>query len=143
MRSYSAPSVRKRTVSSATRAGVSSAVALTVLKGIGEDDKAVPSITVAALSGQESPQFSGNFILTFTADIKSNADETTLTDHRTLCDAALVPLMSDDTAAQLSAAASDFAVIGITNRQSNERIEDRSWITSLTFEAYCAGVALT
>lgn len=115
---------------------------LTCNTGLADEDKAVPLVTVSALSGEEFPQSSGNFRLTFSAEIKSNADETTLEAHRALCDAALVPLMSDDSEAQLTSAAADFAVIGISNRQCNERIEDRSWVTQLQFEAYCCGLAL-
>lgn len=124
------------------RNGEETEVPLAVQVGITDDDKAVPSITMAALSGDEFPQSSGNFRLNFTAEIKSNADETTLEAHRALCEAALVPLMSDDSETQLSGAVANFACIGISQRQCNERVEDRSWVTQFSFEAYCAGLSL-
>jgi hypothetical protein len=116
---------------------------LNIQTGLSDEDKATPSITFSAMNGQEFPQGSGNFTLTLTVDIKTSADATTLEAHRVLCEEALEPLMSDDTEAQLTAAEPDFGCMGISNRQCNERIEDRSWITTLQFDAYCMGTALT
>lgn len=115
---------------------------LTVFTGLSEEIKALPSVTMIAISGEEMPQDTGNFKLSFTAVVATNADDTTLTEHRQLCEEALAPLMDDNTASELSSAVSDFGCMGISNRQSRERTEDRAWITELTFDAYCCGVAV-
>ena len=127
---------------SVTRNNSTADVDLNVQTGLTQQDKALPSVTVAAITGNEYPQGSGNFTLSFSAELRSNADETTLEAHRAFCEAAIAPLMSDDTETQLTAAETDFGVLGISNRQCSERIEDRSWITALTFDAYCCGLAL-
>lgn len=118
-------------------------VPLAVFTGLGQDDKALPALTIAAVNGQEFPQGSGNFTLNITVMVASNADETDLLAHRQLCEDALAPLMDEDTAANLSAGGEDLGVMGISNRQSAERIEDRSWVTELQFDAYCCGLALS
>jgi hypothetical protein len=115
---------------------------LTVLTGIGQEDKALPSATVAAVTGQEFPQGSGNFTLNVTVAITSNADETDLVAHRQACEDALAPLMRDDTESQLNAQEQSIGVLGISNRQCSERVEDRSWVTELQFDCYCCGTAL-
>lgn len=124
------------------REGETTEVQLQVFTGLSGDEKALPSLTIAVMSGQEFPQDSGNFTLNVMVDVKSNADETDLTAHRQLCEDALAPLMSDDTAAQLSAQGEALGVMGISNRQSQERIEERGWVTQLVFDAYCCGQIL-
>lgn len=125
------------------RQGVTDNVPLRVFTGLEEEDKELPSVTLAALNGQEFPQSSGNFTLTLSATVRTNADETDLAEHRRLCESALAPLMDADTETNLSAAEPDFGCLGISNRQSMERIEDRAWVTELSLDAYCCGLALT
>lgn len=116
--------------------------ALMVFTGISEEIKALPSVTMVAISGDEFPQDSGNFRITFTAVVATNANDTTLAEHRQLCEDALAPLMDETTATDLSEAIEDFACMGISNRQSRGLKEDTTWITELSFDAYCCGVAL-
>lgn len=122
-------------------------VALQVFTGLEDEEKAVPALTVAVLSGQEFPQSSGNFTLNVAVEVRSNAEETDLTAHRQLCEDALEPLMKDDTETQLNtqaAIAGDaMGVMGISNRSCRERVEEKSWVTELTFDAYCCGLVLT
>src|SRR5689334_21761539 len=108
---------------------------LTVFTGITDEIKLLPSVTVVAVSGEEMPQDSGNYRMSFAAVVATNANDTTLDLHRQLCDDALAPLIDDSTAANLSAAIADFACLGISSRQSRERTEDGAWLTELSFEA--------
>ncbi len=128
---------------SVNRQGVTSTVPLQMFTGLDDEDKALPSATVAVMSGQEFPQDSGNFTLSVIVEIRSNADETALTAHRQLCEDALSPLMQDDTADQLSQPDEAIGCMGISNRASRERVEDRTWVTEFSFDAYCCGQALT
>lgn len=125
-----------------TRDGETSETAVTVFTGLSQEEKALPSVTIAVLSGQEFPQDSGNFSMNVAVEVRSNADETDLVAHRQFCEDALEPVMQDDTADQLSQQNEDLGVMGISNRQSRERVEDRTWVTDLSFDAYCCGQAL-
>lgn len=124
------------------RNGETTDVPLVVFTGLSQEEVVVPAVTIAVLTGNEFPQDSGNFTLNVAVEIRSNADETDLAAHRQLCEDALEPVMQDDTAAQLSAEGEDLTVMGISNRQSRERVEERSWVTDLTFDAYSCGTAL-
>lgn len=125
------------------RQGETENVPLQVFTGLDDSEKALPSATVVALNGQEFPQGSGNFTLNVTVEIRSNADETDLTAHRQLCEDAIGPFMWDETPANLSSQSEELAVLGISNRSSRERIEDRAWLTEFSFDVYCFGQALT
>lgn len=125
------------------RQGATANVTLKVFNGFDADEKELPSATVAAMSGQEFPQDSGNFTLSVVVEIRSNADETDLQAHRQLCEDALSPLMQDNTASQLTSADDALGVMGISNRASRERVEDRTWVTEYSFDAYCCGQVLT
>jgi hypothetical protein len=124
------------------RQGASSVIELDVSTGLGQTENILPAATISAMNGSEFPQGSGNFTLSVTVEIRSNADETDLTAHRQLCEDALGPLMQDDTADQLNAMNEAIGVMGISNRSSRERVEDRSWITEFSFDAYCCGQIL-
>lgn len=128
---------------SVTRQGATTPVELQVFTGLDADEKALPSATVAAMSGQEFPQDSGNFTLNVVVEIRSNADETALSAHRIMCEDALLPLMQDDLATQLSQPDEAVGCMGISNRASRERVEDRAWVTEYSFDAYCCGQVLT
>ncbi len=116
--------------------------ALQVFTGLDIDEQYKPSVTMIALSGQEFPQGSGNFTLSFSAVVASNANDVSIEQHRELCRLALAPLSSDDTAEQLSAAVPALAVQGISNRSCVERVVDSNFETELSFDCYCCGLAI-
>lgn len=126
-----------------SRQGETTDTELQVFTGLDGDEKVLPSVTVVAISGDEFPQDSGNFRMTVGVEVRTNADETSLTAHRAACENALLPLMQDDTAAQLGSEDEQLGVFGIYNRASSERVEDRTWVTVLTFDVYCCGQVLT
>lgn len=129
------------------RDGATEQVELSVFTGLEDEEQAVPCATAIALSGQEFPQGSGNFTFAVTVEVRSNAAETDLTAHRQLCEEALLPLNQDDTDQQINAKAAEnsdaMGVIGISNRASRERVEDKQWVTEFTFDAYCCALTLT
>lgn len=110
--------------------------------GLSSDEKIMPRVIITAQSGDEMPQGSGNFKLQLSVSILSNADETTIEEHRTLCASILGVMMEDDIASQLSSAVSDFHCFGFSNRGCREQVEDRAWVTEFTSDFYCAGLAL-
>lgn len=128
-------------------AALVSAVAegIQVQKGLTNFTKTLPSITVASTGGMEYPQGSGNFTITLTCEVRTNADDFNVEEHAIVCDEILAPVMSDDLANELSAAAPDFHAFGISNRQCRQAVDDRSYVTELTFDVYCCGqeIALT
>lgn len=116
---------------------------VTAQTGLNIEDKALPAVTVVASSGNEYPQGSGNYTVQCSVVVITNAVDTTVLQHRELCTSALAPFLdNDDSAADLSTAVPDFAVIGISNRQCSERVEDSSFITELSFDCYCCGLSL-
>lgn len=114
-----------------------------VFTGLDIEEQYKPCVTMVALTGNELPQGSGNFTLAFSAVVSTNANDTTIEQHRELCRNALAPLMSDDTEIQLGEAIDDFGVLGIFNRACVERAVDDCFETELNFEAVCLGAALT
>lgn len=111
--------------------------------GLGHEEKELPCIVVAAVNGNETPQGSGNYMLSLMVEIRSAPKDNNIDEHRALCRAALGCFSQEDSNDQLSGAAADFHVFGITNRQSRESVEERTWVTEMTMECYCAGLALT
>jgi len=110
--------------------------------GLSADDKVTPRAIITAQSGDEMPQGSGNYKLQVSVTVISNADDTTIEEHRALCVTLLGTLMEDDIASQLSSAVSDFHCFGFSNRGCRESVEDRAWVTEFTSDFYCAGLAL-
>lgn len=121
------------------------ATGIQVRKGLTNFVKTLPSITVASTGGNEFPQGSGNFTLTLTCEVRTNADDYSVEEHAIVCEEILAPVMSDDLANELSVAAPDFHAFGISNRQARQTLDERSYVTELTFDVYCCGqqIALT
>lgn len=113
---------------------------VTAFAGFDENEQIVPRCVIIARNGSEFPQGSGNFTLNVTVQVISKADDTTIQEHRNLCSQVIGKFSEDDFASQLATA--DFYCFGMSNRTCNETIEDRAWLTELSFDAYCAGVAL-
>lgn len=113
-----------------------------VFAGLSNDDKVTPRVIVTATGGDEMPQGSGNFRLTLTVMVISNADDKTIQEHRTLCSTLLGVMMEDDIATQLSSAESDFHCFGFFYRNCREQVEDWAWVTEFSTGLYCAGLAL-
>ena len=127
---------------SAAKELINGAGLITVFTGICADEQTTPRAIVAAMSGREMPQGSGNFTVDLTVQVLSKADDSTIEEHRALCVSTIGLLMQDDIASQLSASVPDFHVFGFTNRTCREFIEDRAWVTEFSAEFYCAGLAL-
>ena len=115
---------------------------ITVFAGFDENDQIVPRCVIIGRNGNEFPQGSGNFTINCTVQVISKADDSTVQEHRNLCQSVIGKFNEDDFASQLSSQVSDFHCFGFSNRTANEYIEDRAWVTEFSFDAYCAGVAL-
>ena len=113
---------------------------ITVLAGQSGETKELPAVRVYAADGREEPSGSGNFHLTLEVEVRSNAADTALADHRTMCRNVFGVMMQDDLAATLSAAESDFLAFGFHDRQASENREDDSWISTLKMDVYCASI---
>lgn len=118
------------------------ATGVTCYTGLTAEEKTTPRITVVALNGPETPQGSGNFNLNLSVEVRSNATDKTLAEHRTLCATVLGVMSEDDIADQLSGAEDAFHAFGFSNRQAQEAVDDGAWVTTLSADVYCAGVAL-
>lgn len=118
------------------------ATGATCYAGLSDDEKTTPRITVVALNGPETPQGSGNFNLSLSVEVRSNATDKELSEHRTLCATVLGVMCEDDIATQLSGAETAFYAFGISNRNAQESVDAGAWVTTLTMDVYCAGIAL-
>lgn len=116
--------------------------AITVFAGFDENDQVIPRCVIIARTGSEFPQGSGNFTLAVTVQVYSKADDSTVQEHRNLCQSVIGKFNEDDFASQLSSQVDNFHCFGFSNRSGLEQIEDRAWVTEFSFDAYCAGVAL-
>lgn len=100
------------------------------------DDNVLPKIIALCDSARapgDLPEGLGNYMCTCRMTVFSNADDTTLADHRARC-AVVDGIMSDVTSLKAVFAASGDAVLyDITLGSEDEGVETRSWATSFTF----------
>lgn len=99
----------------------------------------LPKAVVLCDTAQPTPQLgdpAGNYICTVRITLFSNADDTTLADHRARC-AALVGNMRDLDSIQAAFVAGGDAIcydVGINSE--DEGIDERSWATAFSFEVW-------
>jgi hypothetical protein len=88
----------------------------------------------SARSPNDLPEGEGNFSCSVRITLFSNADDTTLADHRARC-AALSGNMRDLTSIKAAFVAStDAACYDVTMQSEDEGIDERSWATSFAFD---------
>jgi hypothetical protein len=88
----------------------------------------------SARSPNDLPEGEGNFNCSVRITLFSNADDTTLADHRARC-AALSGNMRDLTSIKVAFVAStDAACYDVTMQSEDEGIDERSWATSFAFD---------
>lgn len=113
----------------------------TVFYGADSDEQVRPCYVCQAVVGKEEPSGLGNYWMSFRVTVKSNADiqatENPVNDHDARVSALMEAMNRDDLEELLSAAAADFTVLLIRNRQLEPDTEGRSFTDSFTGEAYC------
>jgi hypothetical protein len=88
----------------------------------------------AARAPADLPEGEGNYSCSVRITLFSNADDTTLADHRARC-AALSGNMRDLTSIKAAFVAStDAACYDVTMQSEDEGIDERSWATSFSFD---------
>lgn len=110
----------------------------------------VPPLIVCAAdleTAEEEPQFTGNYWLDFSVDVKvmapTDADGVLQKPANDLLVAQTFDAFSSTSlAAQLSAAGTDFTCFAMLPRGPNFRIEGDAWINTLNFRAYCCASTL-
>ena len=88
----------------------------------------------SARSPADLPEGEGNFSCSVRITLFSNADDTTLADHRARC-AALSGNMRDLVSIKAAfTAGADASCYDVTMQSEDEGIDERSWATSFTFD---------
>jgi len=88
----------------------------------------------AARAPSDLPEGEGNFSCSVRITLFSNADDTTLADHRLRC-AALSGNMRDLVSIKAAfTAGADASCYDVTMQSEDEGIDERSWATSFTFD---------
>jgi hypothetical protein len=88
----------------------------------------------SASAPSDLPEGLGNYSCSVRITLFSNADDTTLADHRVRC-AALAGNMRDLAAIQAAFVASgDATCYDVSVRSEDEGIDERSWATSFAFD---------
>jgi hypothetical protein len=88
----------------------------------------------AARAPSDLPEGLGNFSCSVRITLFSNADDTTLADHRLRC-AALSGNMRDLTSIKAAfTATGDASCYDVTMQSEDEGVDERSWATSFTFD---------
>jgi len=88
----------------------------------------------AARAPSDLPEGEGNFSCSVRITLFSNADDTSLADHRARC-AALSGNMRDLTSIKAAfTAGADASCYDVTMQSEDEGIDERSWATSFTFD---------
>jgi hypothetical protein len=111
--------------------------AVAFLTGDSAATQSLPKAVVlceSARSPNDLPEGEGNFSCSVRITLFSNADDTTLADHRARC-AALSGNMRDLTSIKAAFVAStDAACYDVTVVSEDEGIDERSWATSFAFD---------
>lgn len=80
-----------------------------------------------------------NWLAIAEVTIRNNADDTTEATHHTMAEAVVNALTTDEAAINLSAALVDFTAFLVSFTDQSWGIEERSWVSRLTFEIHCCG----
>ena len=110
---------------------------VTFLTGDNAATQTLPKAIVLCESARapaDLPEGEGNYSCSLRITLFSNADDTTLADHRLRC-AALVGNMRDLTSIQAAfTAGGDASCYDVTIGSEDEGVDERSWATSFTFD---------
>ena len=110
---------------------------VTFLTGDSAATQTLPKAVVlceAARAPSDLPEGEGNFSCSVRITLFSNADDTTLADHRLRC-AALSGNMRDLVSIKAAfTAGADASCYDVTMQSEDEGIDERSWATSFTFD---------
>ena len=110
---------------------------VTFLTGDNAATQTLPKAIVLCESARapgDLPESLGNFSCSVRITLFSNADDTTLTDHRARC-AALSGNMRDLTSIKAAfTTGADAACYDVTMQSEDEGVDERSWATSFTFD---------
>ena len=110
---------------------------VTFLTGDNAATQTLPKAIVlceSARAPSDLPESLGNFSCSVRITLFSNADDTTLTDHRARC-AALSGNMRDLTSIKAAfTTGADAACYDVTMQSEDEGIDERSWATAFTFD---------
>jgi hypothetical protein len=111
--------------------------AVTFLTGDSAATQTLPKAVVlceSARAPSDLPEGLGNFSCSVRITLFSNADDTTLTDHRLRC-AALSGNMRDLTSIKAAfTTGADASCYDVTMQSEDEGVDERSWATSFTFD---------
>ena len=110
---------------------------VTMLTGDSSTTQTLPKAIVlceAARAPSDLPEGLGNFSCSVRITLFSNADDTTLADHRLRC-AALSGNMRDLTSIKAAfTATGDASCYDVTMQSEDEGVDERSWATAFTFD---------
>lgn len=110
---------------------------VTFLTGDSAATQTLPKAVVlceSARAPSDLPEGEGNFSCSVRITLFSNADDTTLADHRLRC-AALSGNMRDLTSIKAAfTATGDASCYDVTIGSEDEGVDERSWATSFTFD---------
>ena len=110
---------------------------VTFLTGDNAATQTLPKAIVlceAARAPSDLPEGEGNFSCSVRITLFSNADDTTLADHRARC-AALSGNMRDLVSIKAAfTAGADASCYDVTMQSEDEGVDERSWATAFTFD---------
>lgn len=112
---------------------------ISVYTGDSNEVNVLPKIIVLCDSARPMPQLgdpAGNYICSVRMTLLSNADDTTLSDHRARC-AAIVASMRDTNSIQAAFVTDAKAICydcGVTSE--DEGVDERSWATAFVYEVW-------
>lgn len=100
------------------------------------DDNVLPKVIALCDSARapgDLPEGLGNYLCSVRLSVFSNADDTTLSDHRARC-ATIDGLMSNRSALQaVFTTSGDASMYDITLGSEDEGVQERSWATSFSY----------
>jgi hypothetical protein len=99
----------------------------------------LPCIQAVCQSAEAVDEHFLNWLASARVEIRTNADDTTETDHHAAAAAVLNTITTDTIAADLSGALADFKAFLVNFKSQRWELVDRSWQSLIEFEVHCAG----
>lgn len=114
-----------------------------IFRGLGNDSVTLPGVVVNAQTADASANYSGNWLVHCSLQVRESADDTTEDEHLAHAATVFNVLLDDGIVAALTAALSDFTAFGFVPTGQSYDLEGRTWISRLEFDLECAPADIT
>jgi hypothetical protein len=112
-----------------------------IVGGISKVSEVRPLVVVQTIHATAEVPFTGNWDVDFVVELRENADDTEEDDHHARAGELFSVFLANerDVADAISAAYTGFQCQFLLPKEQSFRLQDRSWISQMSFGAHCCG----